>query len=80
MVNQIIPTNHHFALLEVLADSEGEKVLVNLALQVELFDEESSTLTPRNRSKTDNTVTRHPAQPLLVRGCNKSHVIDTLIV
>ena len=41
---QIVPTNHDLALLKVFPNSEGEEVLIDLPVQVELLNEERSTL------------------------------------
>jgi len=37
---EIEASDHDLALLEVFTDGEGEQVLIDLSLQVQLFDEE----------------------------------------
>lgn len=50
MGTEIEASNHYLAFLEVFADCEGEQVLVNLALKVELFNKEGGALATGNGS------------------------------
>ena len=76
---QIIPANHDLALLKVFSNGEGEEILIDLPVQVELLDEERGTLATGYRGETDDTITCHAGQALLVCRCDECHVGYALI-
>ena len=76
---QIVPANHNLTLLKVFSNGEGKEILIDLPVQVELFDEERGTLATGYRGKTDDAITCHAGQALLVCRCNEGHVGYALI-
>lgn len=76
---QIVPADHHFAFLEILANREGKQVLVDLSLLVELLNQKRGALPARNGRKAYNSVTRHPRETLLIDRGDEGHAVDALV-